>query len=207
MWFLKLYHHHIRVNQEIRMDLKMWKVFLNHPSVFCPPFMHFDETVRLNQLFFYTDASGSVGMGGICNQDWMHMQWDSEFIRNKKPTIQYLELYALLAAVLAWTQPFKNKYIEILCDNENACRAVNDLSTSCKNCMILIRILVLHCLTLNMVIKVTYVKSAKNDLADSLSRGKLLLFKQLAKERELEFNKEATPVPKILLPMQNVWMN
>ena len=127
--------------------------------------------------------------------------------KQKKTTIQYLELYALLAAVLAWTQLYKNKYIEIFCDNENACRAVNDLSTSCKNCMILIRILVLHCLTVNMVIKATYVKSAKNDLADSLSRGKLLLFQQLARERELEFNKEATPVPKILLPMQNVWMD
>ena len=30
-------HHHIRVNAEMRDDLKMWVTFLKHPTVFCRP--------------------------------------------------------------------------------------------------------------------------------------------------------------------------
>ena len=34
-------HHHIRVNAEMREDLAMWLQFLQHPAVFCRPFMDF----------------------------------------------------------------------------------------------------------------------------------------------------------------------
>ena len=34
-------HHHIRVNSEMKRDLQMWLTFLEHPSVFCRPFLDF----------------------------------------------------------------------------------------------------------------------------------------------------------------------
>ena len=199
-------HHHIRINREMHLNLEMWEQFINHPSIFCRPFLHYDETVTSEELFFYTDASGKYGMGGVCEVNWMIMKWDPIFIKENNPSIQYLEMYALLAAVLAWTHRYKNKNLTIFCDNQNVCRAVRDSSTSCKNCMILIRILVLHCVTLNINLTAKYVKSAKNDLVDTLSRGKIKLFKKLADERKLSFMESSIPVPKALLPMRNLWL-
>ena len=34
-------HHHIRVNSEMRRDLEMWLIFLDHPSSFCRPFIDY----------------------------------------------------------------------------------------------------------------------------------------------------------------------
>ena len=34
-------HHHIRVNMEMKDDLKMWLTFLNHPTAYCRPFLDF----------------------------------------------------------------------------------------------------------------------------------------------------------------------
>ena len=38
-------HHHIRVNAEMRSDLTMWLTFLQHPSVFCRPFLDFSKVL------------------------------------------------------------------------------------------------------------------------------------------------------------------
>ena len=37
-------HHHIRVNDDMRSDLEMWLTFLNHPAVFCRPFLDFSSS-------------------------------------------------------------------------------------------------------------------------------------------------------------------
>ena len=37
--------HHVRVNNEVRLDLEMWNQFLLHPNIFCIPFM---DMVELN---------------------------------------------------------------------------------------------------------------------------------------------------------------
>ena len=37
-------HHHLTVNTEFRWDLCMWKQFLDNPTVYCRPFMHYVGT-------------------------------------------------------------------------------------------------------------------------------------------------------------------
>ena len=64
-------HRHIRINGEMRRDLNMWTTFL-HQSAFCRPFMDFSRTWNAREVQFYTDASGKIGMGGICGKSWMH---------------------------------------------------------------------------------------------------------------------------------------
>ena len=36
-------HHHLRITQEMRLDMQMWMQFLNHQSIFCRPFMDFTK--------------------------------------------------------------------------------------------------------------------------------------------------------------------
>ena len=85
-------HHHVHVNREIRSDLEMWNMFLNNPTVYSRPFMDYSKE---------WNAEISLGFGGICEEDWMYGQWD-EFTRSVKPSIEYLELFALTAGILAF---------------------------------------------------------------------------------------------------------
>ena len=130
-------------NSEIRLDLEMWLSFLEHPSVFCHPFMDCSTIITVEELMFYTDASKTIGMGGICGSSYVMQTWDQNFIRLANPSIAYLELYAVTVAVTLWTERFPNRKVAIFCDNMSVVHMLNTHSSSCKNCMILIRILVL----------------------------------------------------------------
>ena len=155
-------HHHIRVNAEMRSDLRMWLTFLQHPSVFCRPFLDFSKILVADEIDMYSDASGKIGLGAVCGQNWMSQNWDKEFIAKYRPSIEYLELFAVTAAVLAWIHRFKNKRIILFCDNKSVVDMINLTSTSCKNCMVLIRVIVLKGLIENVRIFARHVPGVLN---------------------------------------------
>ena len=163
-------HHHVKIMSEMRGDLLMWEKFLNHTSVYCRPFMDFSEMLIAEHIQFYTDASGRIGFSGICGQSWMSQKWPEGFIQNCNPSIGHLELYALVAGVLNWIQRFRNRRVILMCDNLSTVSMVNTTSSSCKNCMVLIRILVLQCLIYNVRVFARHLRSMENFYADALSR-------------------------------------
>ena len=61
-----------------------------------------------------------------------------------KPSIEYLELYGVAVAVRLWLKKFKNSNIVLFCDNEAVVHMINNSAAKCKNCMALIRIIVLE---------------------------------------------------------------
>ena len=63
---LKL-HHHIRITEEMMLDLEMWSKFIKHPSIFCRSFIDISMVVS-EELMFYTDSSRNfeLGCGGYC---------------------------------------------------------------------------------------------------------------------------------------------
>ena len=198
-------HHHIRVNAEMRDDLLMWLTFLQHPAVFCRPFLDFTQVLIADEIDIFSNATGVIGMGAICGSSWMYQLWNDDFIRKCKPSIEYLDLYAVTAAVLAWIHRFKNRRIILFCDNRSVVDMINMTSTSCKNCMVLIRCIVLKGLIDNVRVFAKHVEGSKNVLADSLSRNKLIYFhKQCIKEgRIMEINH--TQVPQEIWPISKIW--
>ena len=95
-------HHHIRITGEMKADLNVWLLFMQHPTVYARPFM--DYTCHYpKELDFFTDASRNfqLGFGGTCQTSWMYQRWD-KFVAEVQPSIEYLELYAVTvtAAVL-----------------------------------------------------------------------------------------------------------
>ena len=198
-------HHHLKLKQETRMDLELWLQFLKHQSAFARPFTDFRKCWSAVELGFYTDASSTVGLGAICGSSWMWQTWPIEFTRACQPSIEYLELFALTAAVLAWVEQFANKRIWVYCDNQSVLSMVQNASSSCRNCMVLIRILTLHCLIHNVKLCGKYVSTKENIFADSLSRGKLNLFWSFAKQTGKVFNPSPTPVPYNLWPPGKIW--
>ena len=203
----KLKHfHHVKLSEEFKMDCNMWLTFLNRndTKVFCRPFVDLNRFVTSKEIHFYTDASGKIGYGCSFKESWCHGKWSREFILNEKPSIRYLEMYALCAAIVTWAHKLTNTRVRIFCDNKGVCDAINDLSSGCKNCMILIRILVLNNMIFNRVF-VKYVESKKNDLADALSRDKITEFKRLARKK-FKINKLPDLVPSFMNPVEKIWV-
>ena len=201
---LKLPHHHTRITRDFRQDLEMWQNFLNHPSIYCRPFADFDKSVTAHQVNFFTDASRNfqLGAGGICDDEWFALKWDKNYMKMCQPSIEYLELYAVLVGVLNWIKKFANQRIIIFCDNISVVYMINRNTSSCKQCLTLIRILVLESMIYNVRISANYVSSKDNKLADLLSRRKFRQFRLLAPNMK----KYGTPIPEKIWPMYKLWV-
>ena len=200
-------HHHIRITNEMKLDLELWKTFLHHPTVFSHPFVDFELGVNATEMDMYSDASGnwSLGFGATCLNYWTFKQWDYDFMARYQPSIEYLELYTVTVGVFNWIYLFKNSRIVLFCDNQSVVAMINSTSSSCPHCMVLIRILVLKMLVHSVRIFAKYVSSKDNFYSDALSRLKLLLFWQLAKDNNKEFNDLPQELLEELWPMSKIW--
>ena len=198
--------HHIYLNAEMRADLEMWLLFFKHPSIVARPFIEFSRPLYAGEINMFTDSAGNknLGTGGYCDKSWFTQNWESSFITDNNPSIEYLELFGVAIAVVNWIHRFSNKRIILFCDNQSVVHMINNTTSSCKNCMYLIRIIVLHGLINNVRIYAKHVRGASNEIADSLSRGKLTRFFELT--ANLNFDKNPTSVPSILWPMSKIWM-
>ena len=72
--------HHVRVNTDMKKDLAVWCEFLQNPDIFCRPFIDYTHTLTADDIDLYTDASGSIGMGGICGDSYFLQRWDQGFL-------------------------------------------------------------------------------------------------------------------------------
>ena len=78
-------HHHIRISEEIKLDLNVWLQFLKMPEAFARPFIDF-TAISAVDLDFYTDAMKNVdlGFGGYFGSSYMFSKWDKKFVSEKK---------------------------------------------------------------------------------------------------------------------------
>ena len=77
---------------------------------------------------------------------------------------------------------------------------VNNTTSSCKNCMVLIRLLILKGLTQNVRIYAKYIRSKDNIESDLLSRLKIDAFLKLD-----DWDREPTPPPSKMWPIMKIW--
>ena len=119
-----------------------------------------------------------------------------------KPSIEYLELFAVTVGVLNWVKLFHNRKIVLFCDNEAVVHMINNNTSSCKNCMVLIRLIVFEELKYNVRVFPRYVSSIDNAKSDALSRLQWQRFKKLS---DGTMNEKATPIPLVLWPMKRIW--
>ena len=200
-------HHHFQVDTELKMDIDMWLEFLKHPSVYSRSFFDMSYRQYFSTLNFYTDASSLHGCGGVHNDEWFLIPWDEDFITMNELSINYLELYALTVGVMSWLKDeYQGKNLVIFCDNQSVIHMVNQGISKCRNCMILIRSLVLHCMIYYIKLKVKYVRSSDNTYADYLSRMMYGKFRKLARINGDVFRSQPIQVPDDLWPMDKLWM-
>ena len=166
-------YHHILIDREFKNDCAVWMTFLLNQNVVNRKFVDFNASlVEARDIGFYTDASKNpkLRFGCYFDRKWTFGQWERGFIATQDPSIAYLELYALCVGILMWRKELMDQKILIHCDNVSVVHMVNGMTSSCRNCMYLLRILMLDNLLCNWIIQVKYVATKQNYLADNLSR-------------------------------------
>ena len=198
-------HHHTNVDQDVQGDCNIWLKFLSRPNSVCRPFADFSVALKAGEMNWNTDASGNpqLGCGSHFNDRcWFSLKWNEEFMLVTEPSIEYLELYAVTIGVLLWTQHVKNRRIIIFCDNESVISMINSTSSSCRNCLKLLRMITMHALDNNTRICARRVVSLTNKKADYLPRRMFDKFWALA---PVIMSPMPEPIPHKLWPMTKVW--
>lgn len=203
-------HHHIQLDKEFKDDCRTWLSFLETGNVaVCHPYIDLKQNrPDLKTLLFYTDATQAtnLGFGGIFNAHWMFGKWEHNYIERYEPSIEYLELFAVCAAVFAWSEELANLRFTLFCDNQSVVTMLNNSTSGCKNCMVLIRMLTLRSLKFNMRVQAKWVASKQNRKSDLLSRQKIALFLSEAKSEGCSLDCYPTPVPEELWLVSKLWV-
>ena len=142
------------------------------------------------------------GFGAFCNKSWTYGVWEEDFMHENELSIEYLELFGVTVGVLNWIHRFKNKRIFLFCDNQSVVHMINGSTSSCKNCMVLIRIITLESLIQNVRIYAKFVPTKQNGIADSLSRLQFDCFRRLAPDME-QF---PTDILNEVWPLRKIWL-
>ena len=175
-------HHHIRTDSKFKSDCRTWITFLSDSDlkrVVNRPMQDITDQINAKDISFFTDASAgkSLGFGCVYGNKWFNGKWEENFIKDYQPSIEFLELYALTAALITWQKQLSNCKIILLCDNQAIIQMVNNLSSKCKHCMYLIRLITLNGLLYNRCVCVVYIKSAENVFSYALSRLDMIRFR------------------------------
>ena len=199
-------HHHIKLDKEFKLDSKVWEVFLSGDDSVMRPFIDMSDKVTADQLNFYSDASanGDLGFGAIFKNRWIFGQWEPNFVADVQPSIEFLELYALCTGIITWQEELIQTRIVVFCDNISVVHMVNNLTSGCKQCMKLIRILALNNLKHDRRVFVWHVTGKKNILSDVLSHLKIDKFLRLAPSMVSGYPDK---VDASIWPVSKIWIN
>ena len=156
-----------------------------------------------DKICFYSDASTAenLGFGCLYGSNWIFGKWEPDFISHFKPSIEYLEIFALCAGLLTWQGRICDCRIVIFCNNTAVVQMINNISSKCQNCMFLLRILVLNGLLYNRRVSATYVNMKKNFLADTLSRQQISRLKKLGPH----MNQQPDAINTDIWPLSKLW--
>ena len=181
-------HHHITLNSQARADIQWWLQFLpewNGKAMFL------DTTwVSAPDLQFYTDASGGKGYGAYFAGAWLRGDWQPHQQLPRR-SIQWQEMFTILAAATTWAQRLRGKRICFCCDNQAIVKSWERKSVKHPQIADLFRRLFLLAANNNFTLALIHVPGKVNSIADALSRNQMSRFFSLAPQA----NRQPTPIP------------
>ena len=189
----------ITSSSPLRLDLLWWHRFLdtwNGTSILLP------ARRQQHLCVIHTDACndgyGAVLCIGQRQPRWLHGTWTTAQLRcaqrQKRSSMPYLEMLALVIALSTWATLLANTHTSIRSDCQPTVHALQPLSYVSKNTKImsLIRTLLYMTATHNILLHVTHVAGVDNPLADALSRAQVQEFRRLCPQAHPSPD---TPVP------------
>lgn len=199
-------YHHLRIDAEMKNDCRMWLEFLMMKEAVCRPFMDFSTVYHADELDFFTDGvldGVRLGVGGKFGNLWFSGTLPVSLYQHEL-NIQIVELYSILLGLSLWMERLQNRRVVLFTDNESVMHMLKKSSSSCRVCMIMIRLITLWSMKFNVRVSSFHVSSEENKYADLLSRGRVEEFMEKSKGSVRESG-EALPVE--LWPLPAAWLN
>ncbi|KAL5488979.1 hypothetical protein EMCRGX_G018014 [Ephydatia muelleri] len=162
----KKLHHHIRITADAREDLAWWECFLpewNGVVMFLDP-----DWTSANTLNLFTDASGTSGYGAYFNGSWFRGSWLPHQQLGMR-SIQWQELFAIVAAAKAWGPRLAKCRVRFHCDNQAIVYAWSGQSSKDVAIMKLLRELFFTAANHNFSVQLVHIPGQHNPVADALS--------------------------------------
>ena len=175
-------HQHIRINSEALADITWWKIFLPHWNG--RAFFVDSNATNAHDLDLYTDASGRLGCGAYFQGQWFHHQWQPHQQLSKQISIQWQELFAIVAAALTWGHNWSRLRIRFFCDNLPIVQAWAGMSSCQPRIMQLLRLLFFTAAKGNFTVTLKHIPGVRNPIADAISRQNFALFFSLAPQAQ-----------------------
>ena len=72
-------------------------------------------------------ANPNFGIGAVFEKRWLFAKWEKGYIKKFEPSIEYLELYGVIATLLTWGYLIKNCRIIIYSDNSAVVSMINKI--------------------------------------------------------------------------------
>ena len=166
-------HHYIYMNKDSRADILWWMDFLpswSHSTIIPESYVTYPSDLRL-----YTDAC-DYGFGAVYQNEWIQSQFTEQYLLH---SIDFKELFAIVAAVFTWGSHWKGKRIVFYTDNKPISEIWQAGSTPSNDLMHLVRELYLHAARCQFSLSLKHISGTHNSVADSLSRYQMSRFHDL----------------------------
>jgi hypothetical protein len=173
-------HHRVYISAAAKEDLLMWSRFLNGWDGISL-FLDLQET-SAPCMQLYTDASGTIGFGGIYQTQWFYGAWSDDLLKglDKSVSISFQELYPIVVAAILWGKFWARKRVQFHCDNEGTVFVLNKGRSKSPDIMKLMRKLTLVAAQNSFAYRACHIPGNKNCVADALSRLQMDRFRLLA---------------------------
>jgi hypothetical protein len=161
-------YYKIRLNQGVKDDLQIWKVFLsdyNGKSFFLDYRWLSSEVLQL-----FTDAASTIGYGAVFGNKWIGGTWEPQC---RGLNIAVLELYPILLSLMVWAEEMRDKCLLLRSDNMAVVYVINNNTSKDSTMMVLVRQLVLVCLRYNIFVKSQHIPGKQNVVSDFISRSQV----------------------------------
>ena len=167
--------HRVRLTAAARADLRWWAEYLPRWSGTFP-LVHPDD--QSADTVLHADSS-RWGTGACCGGRWWYLRWPADAPREAFPSMAWLELLPIFASCVLWGADWAGRRVRVYSDNMGVVGCVARGWSGDPRIMELLRHLLFAIACGDCVLSVSYVPTADNEPADSLSRGDLARFRRL----------------------------
>ena len=130
--------HTFHLNQEFFLDLTCWRELFRSWSG-CS-FLWYPQWAPLPDFVLSSDASGTRGYGALFQHHWFSGSW---LASQASQSIEYKELFPIVAAAYVWGPFWTSKRVKFLSGNSSVVEILQSGTSRAPNIMVLVRYLCL----------------------------------------------------------------
>ena len=152
----------------VKKDILWWYKFL--PTYNGVSMMLYEEWCEPDEIF--SSDSCLEGCGGFWHGMFFHTPFPEHF-KQSGYSINILEFYSIIICLKLWGQYFRQKRIQVFCDNLPVVMVINTGKSNCEMLQMCLREMAYEAAINQFEIRAVHLESSENRVADQLSRWDL----------------------------------